>query len=287
MLNEYTIVLFYKFCPINDAEALRDQQRQVWEELNLKGRMIIASEGINGTIEGSSNNISKYIDFMKRDPRFADVWFKSSQGTGSAFPKISIKVRDEVCTLGRPDLNPMTKTANFITHDELHEWYLSGKEFYVIDMRNDYEFEVGRFENSLAIEGVRHFRDVPKYLDSLTHLKDKTVIPVCTGGIRCEKGSGLLLELGFKHVYQLKGGIHTYLVNYPDGFFKGKLYVFDGRVIMSFGGTKNTSIGKCKKCGAPTENFVNIEGEGKRMHYLMCHNCVEKYKDSITYISHT
>lgn len=287
MNPEYTILLFYKFVELENLETLRKWQWDLWNELGLTGRLIVAPEGINGTLEGTKEAAEKYMQIMHADERFSDLWFKTSEGDGTAFRKPSVKIRDEVCTLGRPDLNPHSVTAKYITHDELHNWYETGKEFYIIDMRNDYEYEVGRFDNSIYIEGVKHFRDVPKNLGQLEKYKHKPVVTFCTGGIRCEKSSGLLIENGFTDVYQLEGGIHTYLVNHPDGFWKGKLYVFDGRVVMSFGGNTEKVIGKCRKCGVPTENFVNIEGEGKRQHYLMCQDCVAKHSEKITFVSNT
>jgi UPF0176 protein len=288
MTDTYRILLFYKFFPLTNLEEFRKEQWLLWNQLDLKGRLIIAPEGINGTLEGTTEATQKYIDIMHADPRFKDLWFKESEGNGRAFKKPSVKVRDEVCTLHRPDLNSMTKTGKFLTHDELHDWYESGKDFHIIDFRNDYEYAVGHFDNSILIEDVHHFRDLPQHLHKIEHLKDKPVVTFCTGGIRCEKGSGLLLEAGFNDVYQLHGGVHTYLVNHPDGYWKGKLYVFDGRVIMSFGGNTETVIGKCTKCGAPTENFVNIEeGTRRREHYLMCQDCVKKHAHEITFVSNT
>jgi UPF0176 protein len=285
--TDHTILLFYKFAILDDLPKLLHNQKELWQQLGLTGRLIIAEEGINGTLEGRNEDTQKYMDHMRQDPRFADLWFKTSPGTGAAFGKASIKVRAEVCTLGRPDLNPLTKTAKYISHDELHLWYEGGKDFAIIDMRNDYEYAVGHFDNSLLIPNVHHFRDVPSNLSTFEALKDKPVVTFCTGGIRCEKSSGLLIEAGFTDVYQLEGGIHTYLVNHPNGYFRGKLYVFDGRVIVSFGGTTDEVIGTCKKCGDTTENFVNVEGVRSRDHYLMCQDCVLKHEDVITFNSNT
>lgn len=254
-------------------------QRKICEELGLKGRIIVSKEGINGTVEGLTEKTEKYIEFMSRDKRFQDVNWKKSVGTGSAFPKLSIKVRDEIVSLhlGDLDFDPRKVTGKYLTAEELHKWFEEKKEFYIVDMRNDYEYLSGRFENSV-LPGLENFRDLKKELPKLEHLKDKTVLTVCTGGVRCEKASGFLMMSGFKDVYQLENGIVTYMEKYPNEHFKGKLYVFDGRVTMGFNtdSGKHVVVGQCERCLKPSENYINCSTVGCHRHFIMCEKCLVK-----------
>lgn len=278
----YQIVLFYKYIPIADVEAIMNAQRALCQQLGLKGRLIIATEGVNGTFEGTKENIAKYVEALKSDARFANVHFKLSDGTGDAFPRLSIKVRPEIVSshLGEKDIDPRTTTGKYLQAEQLHDWIHSGKEFYIVDMRNDYEFEVGRFAGSI-LPPLKNFRDLSGILPTLKSLQNKTVVTVCTGGVRCEKASGFLVKNGFNDVYQLFGGIVTYMEKYPNEDFKGALYVFDGRVTMGFNLTdsKHEVVGKCWLCKNPAEKYLDcayLHCRGKR-HFLCCESC-EKTK---------
>jgi len=252
-------------------------QRKICEELGLTGRIIVSPEGINGTVEGLTENTEKYIEYISKDKRFADINWKKSKGTGNAFPKLSVKVRPEIVSLhlGDLDFDPNKTTGKYLTAEELHNWFETNKEFYIVDMRNDYEYLSGRFENSV-LPGLENFRDLKKELPKLEHLKEKTVLTVCTGGVRCEKASGFLMLSGFKDVYQLQNGIVTYMEKYPNEHFKGKLYVFDGRVTMGFGlsDSKHEIVGQCEKCLKPSENYINCATVGCHRHFIMCPECL-------------
>lgn len=277
----YQILLFYKYVLIENPEAEAVRQRELAQKLGLTCRTIIAKEGINGTFEGLTENTEEYIKIMQADSRFADIHFKKSPGTGKAFPKISIKVRAEIVSLGLgdQDFSPTEITGKYLQAEELHDWFKSGKEFYIVDMRNDYEHAVGRFAGSI-LPKLGNFRDLPEVLPELESLKDKTVLTVCTGGVRCEKASGFLVKNGFKDVYQLFGGIVTYMEKYPNEDFHGLLYVFDGRVTMGFNinDPKHVVVGECHLCQAKTENYIDckyIHCQGHR-HILCCESCEKK-----------
>ena len=142
-------------------------------------------------------------------------------------------------------------------------------------MRNDYEFEIGRFKNSIWPQGLGHFRDVPNTIKSISHLKNKTVVTVCTGGVRCETASGLLQKYGFKDVYQLQHGIVTFMEKYPNTYFEGKLLVFDGRETVGFNvdDPKHKIVGKCRICEKPSENLVNYYDKGVNKYGIICDKC--------------
>jgi UPF0176 protein len=259
-MTEYEIILFYKYVHLENPKKFVQEQKQLQERLNLKGRTLIAPEGINATIEGKKEDIAEYLNFLLSDPRFSGTHIKRSAGSGDAFPKTMVKLRSEIVTLGlgECDIDPNKLTGKHLRPEELHEWLRSGKEFYIIDMRNAYEHAFGYFENSI-LPAMDNFRDLPKFVDSLSHLKDKTVLTVCTGGVRCEKASGYLLSQGFTDVYQLDGGIVSYMEKYPNEDFIGKLYVFDNRIAMGFftDDPKHQVVGRCVICNEPSERLTN------------------------------
>ncbi len=277
----HTILLFYKYVTINDPEALAESQRSLCERLSLKGRIIVAAEGINTTLEGTTEAVESYCAELTSDPRFTDVHFKKSTGTGKAFPKLSVKVRNEIVSLGLPaekDINPNKTTGKHLSAEELQQWFDSGKKFKIVDMRNDYEHRVGHFKDSV-LPPLTNFRDLPKALPTLEPLKGETVLTVCTGGVRCEKASGFLVENGFKDVYQLDGGIVTYMEKFErEGStaknFLGSLYVFDDRVTMSYAGPKERPVvGVCDCCGVPAETYVNCSDDFCHKHFIVCEEC--------------
>jgi UPF0176 protein len=278
----YTIILFYKYTDITDPEKLKLEQKMLCEKLGLKGRMIIACEGINATLEGETEAIAFYMQELTKHKEFADVHFKKSEGNGNAFPKLSIKVRPEIVSgqLGALDINPQEVTGKYITAKQLHEWITSKeKEFYIVDMRNDYEQAVGHFEGFVS-SGMKHFKDLPDVLPKIAHLKDKTIVTVCTGGVRCEKASGFLVKNGFSDVYQLYGGIVTYMEEYPNEAFQGSLYVFDNRIIMGFNrdDPKRKIVGTCVVCQKPSEHFINCRDSFCDRHFICCEACLGNEK---------
>lgn len=273
--NAYTILLFYKFTDIVDPEALRLSQRELCEKLGLKGRILLAEEGINATLEGTRKATEEYKKALHADPRFADVVFKESAGTGNAFPKLVVKVRKEIVTLGAGRFDVKNETAKELTAEEFDSWYEKNEDFVVLDLRNDYEVQSGYFDKTINPK-LENFRDLPEKLSQLEHLKDKKVVSVCTGGIRCEKATCLLNRAGFKELYQLKDGIHTYMQKYPGKNFKGTLFVFDNRMTTDVVETPNKNVvGHCAFCEIATENYVNDDSVRPSKKILCCKSCYE------------
>lgn len=275
---KHQILLYYKYTNIENPIHEMREQRRVCEQLGLRGRIILANEGINGTVEGTEKATEEYMKYMDSDPRFTNIHWKKSEGTGNAFPKLSIKVREEIVSLHlhEKDFTPVSVTGKYLLPETLHKWFDEKKEFYIVDMRNNYEHKSGYFENSI-LPPITNFRDLPDLLPQLEHLKDKVVLTVCTGGVRCEKASGFLVNNGFSDVYQLQGGIVSYMEKYPNEHFKGKLYVFDGRVLMGFNTTdsKHEIVGRCEKCDALSENYINCDTVGCHRHFILCGKCME------------
>lgn len=280
-MSKNQILLYYNYVQIADPEILKQDQKQFCQKNDLKGRIIVATEGINGTISGSQVNVDKYVEKMKSDPLFSDTHFKYSEAELDPFPKLSVKVRKELVSLhlGDEDFDPNQISGKHLSADELHDWYEIGKEFYIVDMRNDYEMRVGYFKDSILMP-MSNFRELPKALKTIEHLKDKTVVTFCTGGVRCEKASGYLIKNGFNDVYQLYGGIHAYIEKYPNEYFLGSLYVFDGRVVQKQEGNEENKviIGKCEISGKDTELYVDcgyLHCSGRR-HFLICPELVDE-----------
>lgn len=275
--NLFKVLLFYKYIDIKNPEKVKKEQKKLCEKYNLKGRIIIAFEGINGTLEGKIEDTEKYIKAMEKSPYFKNIVYKKSKGTGDAFPKLSVKVRPEIVTTKILSLNPNKTTGKYLSAENLHKWFSEKREFYIVDMRNNYEYASGHFKDSV-FSNFNNFFDLSTVIPNLIHLKNKIIVTVCTGGVRCEKASRFLIENGFNDVYQLKDGIYTYMEKYPNQNFLGKLYVFDNRLTIGFN-TNNPNhviIGKCKMCENKCENYVNCAYDICHKHYICCKNCLDK-----------
>lgn len=281
----YEILLYYKYASIKNPSTFAEEQRDFCARHNLRGRIIVAREGINGTLEGLVKDTRAYRRFLSAKKGFKTIHWKISQGTrnGTAFPRLSVRVRPEIVSLSlkkskSTDVDPRKVTGIHLAPEELKKWFDGGEQFTIIDMRNDYEHKVGAFEGSV-LPPLKNFRDLPRVLPALKkHAKDK-VLTVCTGGVRCEKASGYLIKKGFKDVYQLDGGIVSFMERYPGEHFKGALYVFDGRVTMAFDpvkeGLRREVIGTCEKCGVKTEEYIDEDRSDGRYQMLCCASCAK------------
>lgn len=268
----HQVLLFYKYVTVEDPEVFATWLRTRCAHYELLGRILVAEEGLNGTVEGSHANTEAFAKDLRKDPRFSDMRIKRSEGTGDAFPKMQVKVRNEIVGTQFPkDIDPRVRTGTPLSPEELRAWYESGKEFAIVDMRNEYEYRSGHFQDSIN-PGLENSRDLPHALPKLESLKDKTVLTVCTGGVRCEKMSAYLLANGFNDVYQLEDGMHGYMEKYPGKDFKGALYTFDKRKTMHFGGDREI-VGRCHFCEAPTETYVNCANDFCHLHFLVCASC--------------
>lgn len=275
--NPYEILLYYLYEEVLDPEALHQEQQELCERLNLKGRIIISAEGINGTLGGLKKDTQAYVDACSTHPLLHTMEFKRSEGIEDAFPKLSIKVRNEIVSakLGEDDLHPKQITGKKLKPTQLHTWFEEKKDFVIVDMRNSYEFEFGHFENSIDPQ-MRRFEELPEKLSQLEDFKDKTVLTVCTGGVRCEKASGYLVKKGFSNVYQLDGGIVSYMEKYPGQNYNGSLFVFDGRKTMHFNGESHVPIATCVYCNATCERFTNCANSACNKKQNACYGCVSK-----------
>jgi UPF0176 protein len=253
MAADHPVILFYKYVAIADPQTFAAAQRALCIDLGLKGRVLIATEGINGTLAGPREAVDRYITALRADERFADIEIKFSAGDPETFPKLVIKVRPEIVTLGAGPLVP--DLHNHLSPEEWKRTLENDPEVVVIDVRNRYESVAGKFENAIACD-IAHFRELPNYVDQLAEFKDRKVLMYCTGGIRCEKASALFRSKGFSNVFQLHGGIAKYQEQFGNEHWLGECFVFDQRMTTRVeDGLKR--VGKCAHTGAPTNRFVN------------------------------
>ena len=271
---KFQVLLFYKYTAIDNPEALKEIYKELCEKYHLRGRTIIAEEGINSTVEGTVENTEDFLKEFLQDPRFSDMQVKRSASEGKSFPRVSVKIRQEIVATRFPkEVDPTKLTAPHLTPEELRSWYEHDKDFVVVDMRNSYEFESGHFKKSID-PGMVASRELPEKLSKIKEeTEGKTILTVCTGGVRCEKMSAYLIHQGFKDVYQLDGGMHSYMEKYPGKDFLGTLFTFDDRLVMDFGGDRKV-IGVCKRCGASNEQYQNCANAECNMLFLICNDCM-------------
>ena len=269
------IILFYGFTPLADPEAIRLWQRDLCESLGLTGRILISEHGINGTVGGELKDVKRYIRKTREYAPFHDIDFKWSEGTGDDFPRLSVRVRDEIVSFGAPgelrvDENGVVGGGTKLSPDELHE-LVASRDVTFFDGRNPIEAAIGRFEGAV-VPDVDTTRDFVAEIESgkYDHLKNEPVVTYCTGGIRCEVLSSLMVNRGFTDVYQLDGGIVRYGERFGDsGLWKGSLYVFDNRMHVDF--TDDAEIvGRCVVCETPTANVVNCGDPSCREQFVAC-----------------
>lgn len=255
----YRVLLYYKYVNIEDPQAVRDEHYEFCKAHNLLGRIIIAHEGINGTVSGTVEDTQSYIDWMNQHPLFSDTVFKIDPYDEHAFPKLKVKVRPELVNLSlENDLNPLEKTGNYLKPEEFYNYMLDEKTI-VIDARNDYEYDLGHFRGAVRPD-IKVFRELPEWIkENRQMFENKRILTYCTGGVRCEKFSGWLKEEGFEDVHQLEGGIVTYGYDpkVQGQLWDGMMYVFDNRISVPVNRVEHVVVGKDYFDGAPCERYVN------------------------------
>lgn len=281
------IVLFYAFTPLADPEAIRVWQRDIGEALGLRGRILISKDGINGTLGGDLPQVKKWVRSFRSYAPFRDADIKWSEGTALDadgrsldFPKLSVKVRDEIVSFGAPgelrvDESGVVGGGTRLSPEALHALVAErGDDVVFFDGRNALEAQIGRFRGAV-VPDTETTRDFVQLLDSGAYddLKGKPVVTYCTGGIRCEVLSSLMTARGFGEVYQLEGGIVRYGEKYgDDGLWDGSLYVFDGRGSVNFS-DHTAVIGECAGCGAATKRTANCPDPSCRAQFVVCAAC--------------
>jgi UPF0176 protein len=274
----YVVLLFYKYVNIENPQQWANEHLKWCRENGIKGRILVAKIGINGTCAGPRELMEKYKQKLTSDPRFADVMFKEDIGDQFTFTKIFVRVRDELVTLKIPGV----KAENGGVHlppEDFNKMIENDPDVVLVDMRNKYEYDLGRFKGAVALE-MNNFKELPQAVDQIEHLKDKKILAYCTGGIRCETGTAYLKMRGFKNVYQLEGGIHNYGQKSPDKHWEGKMFVFDRRVAVPINKTQDQVISTCLHCAEECDVYINCVNASCNALFICCESCAAKMENA-------
>lgn len=275
------ILLYYKFYPVSDPALMRLWQKKLCDSLNLRGRILVSAQGINGTVGGDVDDLKQYIKATKEFPGFSDILWKWSEGSRENFPRMSVKVKKELVAFEtydeiKIDERGVVGGGEHLSPEQVNQMVEThGDDVVFFDGRNKYEAAVGRFKHTV-VPDTRTSRDFKRELESgkYDNLKDKKVITYCTGGVRCELLSAMMKQRGFEDVYQIDGGIVKYGEAYGDeGLWEGSLYVFDGRMGVNFS-DHTKMIGECVHCSGKTSNYENCKEPSCNELVLICETCL-------------
>ncbi|SDR05176.1 oxygen-dependent tRNA uridine(34) hydroxylase TrhO [Virgibacillus salinus] len=287
MINskEYQVLLYYKYVQIEDPEEYAMEHLQFCKDLDLRGRILVADEGINGTVSGTIEQTEKYMEAMHNDPRFADMTFKIDEHEGHAFKKMHVRPRSEIVSLRlEDDINPKQTTGKYFEPEEFFE-AMQDENTVVLDARNDYEYDLGHFRGAIRPD-IEAFRELPEWVENNKHLiEGKRILTYCTGGIRCEKFSGWLVKEGFEDVAQLHGGIVSYGKdpNVQGELWDGQCYVFDERISVPINKKDHVVVGVDYFDGQPCERYVNCANPECNKQILCSEESEHKYMRGCTH----
>lgn len=272
-----TICALYKFVRLENYLELRPTLLAKMSSVDVKGTLLLAAEGINGTIAGSQKAIEQVLEFLQAQPNLGAIVHKESFSDDNPFHRTKVKLKKEIVTMGIEGIDPNQVVGTYVKPKDWNA-LISDPEVLLVDTRNDYEVEIGTFEGALNPD-TETFREFPQYVkDNLDNTKHKKVAMFCTGGIRCEKSTAYLKEQGFEEVYHLEGGILKYLEEVPseETMWQGECFVFDGRVAVNH----DLEQGQYDQCFAC--RFPLTEQEKQSEYYLKgvsCHRCHDKVTD--------
>ena len=263
----------YKFEPLNDVEVLVPEFQSVCDDLDLKGSVYLSSNGVNFSLAGSEEAVQQYLYFMEQDRRFLDIPLKKTYSETQPFRRMKVRPKKEIISLGRDDINPRELTGEYVTPKELFAMYENNEDVIVLDTRNEYETRVGLFENAVDLQ-LDTFRDFPDAIEQLPEeYKDKQIVMYCTGGIRCEKASAVMLKAGFSDVKQLEGGVLDYFKETGGKYWNGDCFVFDERVALDTD-LNETEYIYCYICREPLSAEEKASPDFKINEY--CPYCIKK-----------
>ena len=263
----------YKFEPLDDLDVLIPKFQNKCDALDLRGSVYLSPNGINFSLAGSEEAVEQYLIFMEEDPRFLDIPLKKTYSETQPFRRMKVRLKKEIISLGRDDINPRELTGEYISPQELYAMYENNEDVIVLDTRNEYETRVGLFENAVDLQ-LDTFRDFPQAIEELPEeYKEKQIVMYCTGGIRCEKASAVMLKAGFSDVKQLEGGVLDYFKETGGKYWNGDCFVFDERVALDTD-LKETEYIYCFICREPLSAEEKASEDFKINEY--CPYCIEK-----------
>ena len=263
------VVAFYKYADLKDPEAFRKDHLEFCKSLGIKGRILVAEEGINGSVSGTEGQIERYKSHLSSIQEFKGIEFKEDECLMHPFNKIKIRVKPELVRFEQPvsykNAGKHLSPEEFLTMSQQEDTIL-------LDARNSYESRVGKFKKAITLD-IKTFREFPKVLELIKDKKDKKILMYCTGGIRCEKASALLKKEGFSDVYQLHGGILNFRKSPPNTIWEGKCFVFDKRLISEINDSKEKPITECDICGIPCDLYKNCRNKDCDKLSVICLDC--------------
>ncbi len=285
MSMDYRVLLYYKYVTIDDPETFAQEHLDFCKSLGLKGRILVSTEGLNGTLSGPVEATEKYKEHVRSDERFKDIVFKEDKAEEHAFKKMHVRPRKEIVAFDLDeDVNPKELTGKYYSPSEFKEALLSDDTI-ILDARNDYEYDLGHFRGAVRPD-ITRFRDLPDWIrNHKDELSGKKIVTYCTGGIRCEKFSGWLKREGFEDVGQLEGGIATYGKD-PETqgeYWDGKMYVFDERISVDVNHVNKTVVGKEWFDGTPCERYINCSNPECNKQILVSEENEERYLGACSY----
>lgn len=255
--SEFRVILYYLFTPVADTARMVEDQRNLCRELELRGRIYIASEGINGTLSGRVDGIEAYKKHLRTIRGFEAIEFKEDPCSEIPFAHLRVKERREIVALHYPEpLDPRSDGGRHLSPAEWRRVLESSEDYVLIDVRNTYESNIGHFKGAVKPD-VSNFYDFPQWLEEAGIEKDKKVLMYCTGGIRCEKFSVLMKKQGYNDVNQLHGGILNYAREEQGRHFLGKCFVFDDRLTVPVDTSRQQTLSRCEITGEPCDRYVN------------------------------
>ena len=273
-MKPIVVCALYKFVALEDYETMRQPLRDFMNDHGIRGTLLLASEGINGTIAGSPEAVDALIAELQSDERLAELDCKKSYEDSNPFYRTKVRLKKEIVTLGVEGIDPLRTVGTYVNPEDWNE-LISDPETLLIDTRNDYEIGIGTFKHAVNPQ-TDTFREFPAYVEqNLDPARNRKVAMFCTGGIRCEKSTAFLKEQGFDEVYHLKGGILKYLEDIPqeESLWEGECFVFDNRVAVDHSLNKG-QYDQCHACRMPI-----TEDDKLSEHYVKgvsCHHCIDK-----------
>ena len=271
--NLFLNIAGYKFERLDSLDMLIPEFQDKCDELELKGSVYLSPRGINFSISGTEANIEQYIEFMENDSRFLNIPLKRTYSETQPFRRMKVRLKKEIISLGRDDIDPRKLSGEYVSPQELLSMYENNEDVVVLDTRNEYETRVGLFENAVDLQ-LDTFRDFPKAIEQLPEeYKDKQIVMYCTGGIRCEKASAVMLKAGFTDVKQLEGGVLDYFKETGGKYWNGDCFVFDERVALDTD-LNETEYIYCYICREPLSAEEKASPDFKINEY--CPYCIKR-----------
>lgn len=273
MTNENIVLSFYKYAEIKNTAEAKEWQTELCKSLNLKGRILISKEGINGSVYGTKDNIKNYKEEVRKNNLFSGIEFKEQASENEAFKKLYISIRKEIVHFGY-DVN-LDNTGKFLAPIEVKSMLDGREDIVLLDIRNDYESKIGKFKDAVTL-GIKNFREFPSAVGKIKNLRDKRVVAYCTGGIRCEKATAFLKQNGFEDVSQIQGGILKFAEEFPDTYWEGRCFVFDERIAIDVNRSGH-ALTRCGLCGNRANNYINCHNMDCDKLFVGCENCIQKF----------